>query len=357
MPPPVSAPASPERRWRIVLDRDARFAASFVYAVRSTRIFCRPTCPSRRPRRQQVLFFDAPALARAAGFRPCRRCRPDQTARPDALAAAVERACRLLEQRVDTPLDLRALARQCGTAPGPLLRAFRRMTGVTPRQYRDERRVTKLKHHLKENRGVNPALYDAGYGSPSRIYERAHEQLGMTPASYGRGGRGAHIHYTVVSCPLGRLLAATTDRGVCRISIGSDDRLLERELLREFPEARITRDAKRLESTLEVLSAFWNGGTNIDLPLDIRATAFQREVWELLRKIPIGTTRSYSAVARALGRPRGARAVARACASNPAALVVPCHRVVRETGALGGYRWGLDRKQALLEREGALPSL
>ena len=203
---------------------------------------------------------------------------------------------------------------------------------------------------------MNPALYDAGYGSPSRLYERAGTQLGMTPASYGHGGRGALIHYAIVDCPLGRLLVASTERGVCRISIGSNDRELERDLIHEFSSARITRDAKRLATTLAVLAAFWNGGT-ADLPLDIRATAFQREVWELLRRIPRGTTRSYSAIARALGRPRGARAVARACASNPAALVVPCHRVVRETGALGGYRWGVARKQRLLEREGAVVSM
>ena len=351
----AAKPTSPARRWQIVLARDPRFDMSFVYAVRSTRIFCRPTCPSKRPRRNQVVFFDAPALAREAGFRACRRCHPDQTARTDALAAVVERACRLIEQHGDTPFALGTLARQCGTSPDRLLRAFRRVTGVTPRQYGDERRVTKLKQHLKEKRGVNPALYQAGYGSPSRIYERAAAQLGMTPASYGRGGRGAVIHYAIVACPLGRLLVARTERGVCRISIGSDDQVLERDLMHEFPNAHITHDAKQLTATLDVLAAFWTGGGKIDLPLDIRSTAFQREVWELLRKIPRGTTRSYSAIARALGRPRGARAVARACASNPAALVVPCHRVVRETGALGGYRWGLDRKQKLLEREGALP--
>jgi AraC family transcriptional regulator of adaptative response/methylated-DNA-[protein]-cysteine methyltransferase len=350
----VVADLSDARRWRIVLARDRRYDGAFVYAVRSTRVFCRPSCPSKRPHRQQVRFFTVPELARAAGFRPCRRCLPTTDARLHALVTAVRDACRVIDARPDEPLRLTALAARVGTAPSRLAAAFRRILGVTPRQYQDERRLVRFKRQLKERKKVSPALYEAGFSSTSRVYERAHAQLGMTPASYGRGGRGAHIHYAIVPCPLGRLLVAATERGICRISIGSDDRALERELRAEFPAAVVQLDRAALEPTLRALGAYWNGGEGrLDLPLDVRTTAFQRAVWEALRKIPYGTTRSYAAVARAIGRPSTARAVARACATNPAALVVPCHRVVRESGELGGYRWGLERKRALLEREAA----
>ncbi len=340
-----------------MLARDRRYDGAFVYAVRSTHVFCRPSCPSKRPRRQQVRFFTFPELARAAGFRPCRRCLPATNARVDALVAAVRDACRVIDAQPDEPLRLATLAARVGTAPSRLQRAFRSVLGVSPRQYRDERRLDRFKRQLKERKKVSPALYEAGYSSTSRVYERAHAQLGMTPASYSRGGRGTRIHYAIVPCPLGRLLVAATERGICRISIGSDDRALERELRAEFPAAEFQAGRAALEPSLRALGAYWNGAEPpIDLPLDIRATAFQRAVWEALRKIPYGSTRSYGAVARAIGKPTAARAVARACATNPAALVVPCHRVVRETGALGGYRWGLERKRTLLEREAAAPA-
>ena len=348
----VVSDLSDARRWRIVLARDRRYDGAFVYAVRSTHIFCRPSCPSKRPRRQQVLFFAIPELARQAGFRPCRRCLAAPHTPTDSLLTTVREACRLIDARPDERLSLATLAAQVGTAPSRLERSFRRVLGVTPRQYQDERRLDRFKHQLKERKKVSPALYAAGYSSTSRVYERAHAKLGMTPASYSRGGRGARIRYAIVPCPLGRLLVAATERGVCRISIGSDDRALERDLRAEFPAAVIREDRTALDASLRTLAAYWNGGAApLALPLDVRATAFQRTVWEALRKIPYGSTRSYSAVARAIGKPTAARAVARACATNPAALIVPCHRVVRESGELGGYRWGLERKRALLERE------
>jgi AraC family transcriptional regulator of adaptative response/methylated-DNA-[protein]-cysteine methyltransferase len=348
-----AANLSDARRWRIVLARDRRYDGAFVYAVRSTHVFCRPSCPSRRPGRRQVVFFAVPDLARAAGFRPCRRCLPLAIPGRDALVAKVREACRLIDARPDEPLGLAALAAQLGTAPAGLVRAFRRVLGVTPRQYHDQRRLDHLKRHLKERKHVSPALYAAGYSSTSRVYERAHAHLGMTPASYSRGGRGARIHYAVVPCPLGRLLVAATERGICRIAMGADDRSLERALRSEFPAAQIVADRGALTHALEALGGYWDGTPRLDLPLDVRATAFQRVVWEALRKIPYGATRSYRAVAQAIGKPTAARAVARACATNPAALVVPCHRVVRETGELGGYRWGIERKRALIEREAA----
>jgi len=233
-----------------------------------------------------------------------------------------------------------------------LLRAFRAVLGLTPRQYRDERRLDRFKTQLKEGKKVSPALYEAGYGSTSRVYEGAHARLGMTPATYGRGGAGTRIAFAVVPCALGRLLVAATERGICRIGIGDDAHALERGLRAEFPAATIARDDDTLRSWVAEITAHLDGcQPHLELPIDVRATAFQRRVWEALRKIPYGSTRSYSQVARAVGNPKATRAVARACATNPVAIVVPCHRVVREDGDLGGYRWGIDLKRALLERE------
>jgi AraC family transcriptional regulator of adaptative response/methylated-DNA-[protein]-cysteine methyltransferase len=342
------------RRWRIVLARDRRFDGAFVYGVRSTGIYCLPSCPSRRPRRDQVAFFAGPDSAERAGFRPCRRCRPSGGAEPRG-TAEVREACRLIDAHPDEATSLPALAARCGTTPYRLTRAFRSMLGVTPRQYRDERRLHRFKAQLKERKSVSPALYDAGYGSTSRVYERAHAHLGMTPATYRRGGRGVRIRYTTVPCRLGWLLVAVTERGICRISFGDSAASLERGLGPEFPAAEIRRDDGALRTWVARLTAHLDGRERqLDLPLDVRATAFQRRVWEALRQIPYGATRSYAAVARAIGKPHATRAVARACATNPAALAIPCHRVVREDGTLGGYRWGLERKRALIEREAAV---
>jgi len=343
---------SVERRWRIVLARDRRYDGAFVYAVRSTGIYCRPSCPSRRPRRAQVVFYLVPETAERAGFRPCRRCHPERVNGSDPRVETVRLACQLIDAQLDAPTGLTTLAARLGTTPPRLGRAFRSVLGVTPRQYRDQRRLDRFKTRLKEGKKVSPALYDAGYGSPSRVYERASARLGMTPATYGRGGRGARIAYATVPCPLGWLLVASTERGICRVAFGDDARDLERALRAEFPAAEIASHGGTLKRWLAALVAYLEGDApHLDLPLDVRATAFQRRVWDELRKIPYGSTRSYGEIARAIGAPRATRAVARACASNPAALVVPCHRVVRGDGELGGYRWGAERKRALLERE------
>jgi AraC family transcriptional regulator, regulatory protein of adaptative response / methylated-DNA-[protein]-cysteine methyltransferase len=343
---------NPSAQWRAVLARDRRFDGAFVYAVRSTGIYCRPSCASRRPRRDQVTFFPIPEAAEREGFRACRRCRPGDVNGTDPAVALVREACRLLD--APQPPTLEALAIQLGTPAPQLLRAFKRVVGITPKAYRDARRVARFKHELKRRPHVSPAVYEAGYGSSSRVYERAHAQLGMTPATYARGGVATEIAYAVVDCPLGRVLVAATPRGVCRVSLGDDAAALEADLAAEFPAARIRRDPAggNLDAAVAAILRYLDGREpHLDLPLDIRATAFQRRVWQELQRIPYGRTRSYADVARRIGQPKATRAVASACAKNPVALVVPCHRVVREDGDLGGYRWGLERKKALLERE------
>lgn len=343
-----TTPLTTDRRWRAVLARDARRDGDFVYAVRSTGIYCRPSCPSRRPRRAQVAFYPDPREAEAAGFRPCRRCHPDGRA-ADPRAAWVRQACAELDAAT-TPVSLPALAQAVGAPAERLRRAFVALLGVTPRAYADARRAERLRHSLRDGRGVSPALYAAGFGSPSRVYGRP--LLGMTPATYADGGRGARIAYGVVPCPHGRLLVAATSRGVCRVSLGSEDRALVHDLRHEFPAAELRRDQRALAGPLRhILRRLTGHREPLDLPLDIRATAFQRRVWDALRSIPHGETRSYQEVARAIGRPRATRAVASACAANPVAIIVPCHRVVRSDGGVGGYRWGVARKRAILETE------
>jgi AraC family transcriptional regulator, regulatory protein of adaptative response / methylated-DNA-[protein]-cysteine methyltransferase len=335
-------PVTPEHRWRIVLARDRRYDGAFVYAVRSTGIYCRPSCASRRPRRGQVTFFPIPEAAEREGYRACRRCHPADANGGDPAVALVREACRAL----DTPSAERPKLDR------GLLRAFKRVLGITPQQYRDARRVARFKHELKRRPHVSPAVYEAGYGSSSRVYERANAQLGMTPATYARGGAGTEIAFAVVASSLGKLLVAATARGVCRVSLGDDTPALEADLAAEFPAAHIRKDRATLDAIVTAILDYLDGSEpHLALPLDIRATAFQRRVWQELQRIPYGETRSYADVAKRIGHPTASRAVARACAMNPAALVIPCHRVVRENGDLGGYRWGVDRKRALLERE------
>ncbi|MGC9972574.1 MAG: bifunctional DNA-binding transcriptional regulator/O6-methylguanine-DNA methyltransferase Ada [Bryobacteraceae bacterium] len=333
-----------ERCWRAVAGRDAAFDGEFVFAVRSTGVYCRPSCPARRPRREQVRFFETAQAAEGAGFRACRRCRPQD--RRKAESEVVELACHLL------PCPLKTLAEELGLSPRRLSRMFQRLLGVTLRQYADTQRLGAFKARVRNGGEVTDALYHAGYGSSSRLYERAAAQLGMTPATYRRGGRGVRIAYSIVGCPLGRLLVAATERGICALSLGNSDAQLEAALGEEFPQAEIRRDEAGLGGWTGALVKHLEGAQPaLDLALDIRATAFQRRVWEELRKIPYGGTRTYSEIARAIGRPTAARAVARACATNPVSVVIPCHRVVRGDGGLGGYRWGLERKRALLETE------
>jgi AraC family transcriptional regulator, regulatory protein of adaptative response / methylated-DNA-[protein]-cysteine methyltransferase len=333
---------SPTERWQAVLARDRRFDGAFVYAVRSTGIYCRPSCASRRPRRTQVTFFPIPEAAEREGFRACRRCHPADADGRDPAVALVREACRAIADGARPRGDSRRLAR-----------AFKRVLGITPRAYADARRVSRFKQELKRRKHVSPALYEAGYSSTSRVYEHAHEQLGMTPATYARGGAGIGIAYVTVPTALGSLLVAATERGVCRVALGENAAALEAELIAEFPAARVVRDKSgKLHGWVAAILAYLDDTEpDLDLPLDIRATAFQRRVWQELQKIPFGQTRTYGEIAKRIGQPTATRAVARACAMNPAALVIPCHRVVREDGELGGYRWGAERKGALLKKE------
>jgi AraC family transcriptional regulator of adaptative response/methylated-DNA-[protein]-cysteine methyltransferase len=341
-----------EVRWQAVLAREITANEGFVYAVSSTGIYCRPGCPSRRPRRDNVRFFPAPDAAEKAGFRPCRRCRPERPGGSSPQIQMIRRVCRAIEERPDETPTLAALGDELGASPFHLERTFKRVLGITPRQYADALRLERLKSNLQNDQDVTGALYDAGYGSSRALYERAPEQLGMTPATYRRGGRGLDIAYTTVPSPLGRLLVAATARGVCAVSLGDGDEELERSLAAEFFDAKLERDDQRLRPWVSALVAHLCGRQpQIDLPLDVQATAFQWRVWQELRKIPYGETRSYSQIAQAMGRPKAVRAVANACAANPAALVIPCHRVVRDSGDTGGYRWGADRKRSLLSRE------
>lgn len=341
-----------ETRWRAVASRDAGCDGVVFYGVRSTGVYCKPSCPSRRPRRAQVAFFDSYSEAESAGFRPCRRCRPRATASRDARLETVERACRLIEASEDGPPSLAALGAQLCVSPYHLQRTFKEVVGVSPRQYALAHRVRQFKARVRGGASVASALYDAGYGSSSRLYEQAGAELGMTPASYARGGAGARIVYAIAGCEFGRLLVAATGRGLCAVRLGDTDEELACALRAEFPEAEVIEDSAALGEYVEAVLRRMAGRTDGSaLPLDVRATAFQRRVWGYLQTIPYGEVRSYGEVAAGVGRPSAVRAVARACATNGVAVVIPCHRVIRGDGGLGGYRWGLERKRALLERE------
>lgn len=340
-----------EEYWQAVLERDSQANGKFVYAVRSTGIYCKPSCPSRRPLREQVMFFARPEGAEQAGFRACRRCQP-HTGEIDAQVELVQRACRYIEEHLDETLRLACLGAELGLSQAYAQRLFKRVMGISPRQYAEAQRLEYIKSQLKEGTSVTRTLYEVGYSSSSRLYERVPGQLGMTPTAYQRGGVGMHIAYAIVDSPLGRLLVAATERGICRIGLHDSDEVLEETLRHEYPAAEIHRDGEHLRPWLEALIHHLAGEQpHLDLPLDIRATAFQWRVWEELRAIPYGETRSYSEIACAIGQPKARRAVAQACKQNPVPLVIPCHRVLRGDGSCGGYRWGVERKKSLLAQE------
>jgi len=343
-----------EIRWARVLARDAGADGAFVYAVASTGVYCRPSCPSRRPGRDKVAFFALPALAEAAGFRACKRCRPADAPARDPRLAAVARAIDAIAASDNGTPTLETLGRAAKMSPHHLQRLFTDLVGLSPRRYGEALRLGRLKENLRSGGGVADALYGAGYGSSSRLYEKAPRHLGMTPATYARGGAGAEIAFTTAASPLGRLLVAATATGVAMVALGDNDRELENELAAEFPQARLARDQGRLANHLNnVLARLAGKQPASALPLDVRATAFQGRVWRALQEIPLGETRTYGEIAGMIGRPDAARAVGRACASNPVAVVVPCHRAVGNRGALTGYRWGVARKEKLLTAERA----
>lgn len=339
--------------WNAVLAHERSMDGVFYYAVLSTGVYCRPACPSKRPRRENVVFFRTREAAQQAGFRPCRRCKPDSTGVADPNSQLVEKVCRYIDTHSEDPVTLEALGRALGMSPFHLQRTFKALTGITPRAYADSRRLHALKAGLREGHSVTRSLYDAGYGSSSRLYERAASQLGMTPARYLKQGGGVTIRYTITVTSVGKMLLAATGRGICSIRLGDSEEILERELRGEYPKAETIRADRELNEPVKKLLAMLRGKSTSSLPLDIQATAFQRRVWEALQAIPRGATKSYREIAAGLGNPQAARAVARACATNPVAIAIPCHRVVREDGRISGYRWGAERKRKLLELEAA----
>ncbi len=338
--------------WDAIIRRDARFDPVFVFGVRSTGIFCRPSCPARRPRREVVEFLSTSAEAQRAGFRACRRCHSDQPLTTAPGVALVQRACRALDRTVDRPATLSAVGAAVGATPHRLQRLFRQHLGITPKQYVQARRVARFKSLVRTGATVTDAMYDAGFGSSSRLYERAASALGMTPAQYRRRGAGLAIRFSVAPCALGRVLVAATTRGICAVMLGDRAHTLEQELRNDLPAAAIACDDHALGRQVRaVLRAIDGAPADPRLDLDLQGTAFQLRVWRALQAIPRGQQRTYADLARAIGQPAAARAVGRACATNPVSVLVPCHRAVGSDGALHGYRWGLKRKAALLRNE------
>lgn len=338
-------------RWAAVTARDPQADGGFVYSVRTTGVYCRPACPARTPNPRNVSFHATAADARAAGFRACLRCRPDEPPLAERHAALAARACRTIEAAEATP-SLAALAREAGLSPHHFHRLFKAAVGLTPRDYAAAHRAGRLRQALTEDATVTEAIHDAGYSSSSRVYEQSDALLGMTPGQFRAGGARAEIAFAVGQSSLGAVLVARSDKGVCAILLGDDADTLVRDLQDRFPHARLVGGDRDFETLVaRVVGLVEAPRLGLDLPLDVRGTAFQRRVWKALQAIPPGRTASYAEVALAIGAPRSVRAVAGACAANPVAIAIPCHRVVRSDGGLSGYRWGVARKQSLLERE------
>ena len=337
--------------WQAVKNKDAGFNGVFVYGVRSTGIFCRPSCGARQPLPENVSFFESPEAAEAKGFRACRRCRPKELA-VDPQVKMVAQVCELLDS--DEPMRLEQLGAELGVSPAHLQKTFKEIIGVSPKKFAGMKRLERLKSELRKGTDVSGAIYEAGFNSSSRAYENVSEKLGMTPATYARGGKNMEIEYTVTDCDLGKMLVARTPKGICAVTFGDEEGILEENLRNEYRAASIVRSGANLKDYVDAILASLAGtAKSLDLPLDIQATAFQMRVWDTLRKIAYGTTVSYQQVAEQLGSPKSVRAVARACASNRVAIVIPCHRVVASNGNLSGYRWGVERKKKILENESA----
>lgn len=343
--------ATEEARWAAVLERDRRADGEFLYSVRTTGVYCRPSCAARRPHRENVRFHASGAAARRAGFRPCKRCRPDEAGPAAERTAAVLRACELIDSAEEAP-DLETLAAAAGLSRFHFHRVFKEVTGVTPREYAVERRAERVRAALAASATVTDAVYEAGYGSSARFYADAEALLGMRPRSFRAGGRGETILFAVGECSLGSILVAATGKGVCAISLGEGPEELVEELQDRFPRAELIGGDRAFDQLVARVVAFVEApATGLELPLHVRGTAFQHRVWRALTEIPAGATLSYAEVAERIGAPHATRAVARACAANRLAVAIPCHRVVRRGGDLSGYRWGVERKRELLRRE------
>lgn len=336
--------------WKAVTTNDARFDGAFYLGVKTTGIYCRPSCRARTPKRENVAFFKSCGEAEKFGLRACLRCRPKESAAVDPHVQKIVHACELLES--DDRYSLDDLAAEIDLSPYHLQRSFKEIIGVSPKKYSEAKRMERFKSELRDGGDVTAAMYDAGFGSSSRLYEKTAENLGMTPSAYKKGGQGMVISYSITDCELGRILVARTIKGLCNVAFADDDESLETNLHKEFPNAEVVKDAKVLKGFVdEILKHLSGEKKRLDLPLDIQATAFQMRVWELLRKIPYGETVTYTQIAEKLGDKKKVRAVAQACANNRVAVVIPCHRVIGKDGKLSGYRWGVERKEKLLVQE------
>jgi AraC family transcriptional regulator of adaptative response/methylated-DNA-[protein]-cysteine methyltransferase len=347
----VAAPAAQDPRWALVAARDRAADGAFFYSVETTGVYCRPSCAARRPNPANVRFHASAAEAEAAGFRPCKRCKPDGAPLAERYAAKAAAACRLIEAAAEPP-TLAELAKGAGLSVHHFHRVFRAATGVTPKDYAAAHRIRRVRDRLSTSDSVTEAIYDAGFNSSSRFYAKTDAMLGMTPTDYRAGGAGTEIRFAIAECSLGAILVARTDKGVCAIFLGDDREALVKELQDHFRNARLIAADGGFEALLAKVVGFIEAPKlGLDLPLDVRGTAFQQRVWRALQAIPAGTTASYTKIARAIGAPKAVRAVAGACAANPIALAIPCHRVIRSDGALSGYRGGVARKRVLLDRE------
>jgi AraC family transcriptional regulator of adaptative response/methylated-DNA-[protein]-cysteine methyltransferase len=352
-PDALIAPARDNRWWDAVSRRDPAFDGKFVFAVKTTGVYCRPSCASRPAKRENIAFFNTAAEATDAGYRACKRCRPDKLGAPDPQIEAVKRACAEIESAEEAP-KLADLAANAGLSPFHFHRVFKKVAGVTPKAYMAQIQARRAADGLRTADTITEAIYDAGFNASSRFYETSTARLGMTPTAVRRGGAGAQIRFAVGQASLGAVLVAATNKGVCAIMLGDDPQALVRDLQDRFPRAELKGGDAEFERTVaQVVGLVEAPGQRVDLPLDIRGTAFQQRVWRALSAIPAGRTATYAEIARAVGRPTAARAVAQACASNPLAVAIPCHRVVRADGDLSGYRWGVERKRELIAREAA----
>lgn len=348
---PVEHSLLEDARWLSVTARDASADGTFFYAVKTTGVYCRPSCAARRPRRENVEFHTTRAEAESAGYRACKRCKPERAPALERAAAQVTAMCRLIEASENVP-TLDALSQHVGLSSFHAHRLFKLHTGVTPRGYAVAQRGERVRRELREGGSVTQALYGAGYGSSGRFYEEATERLGMTPSQFKTGGDRAHIRFALAQCSLGAILVAATQQGVCAIALGDEPEPLLQDLQQQFPRANLVGADVAFESLVaQVIGLVERPAAGSPLPLDIRGTAFQEQVWQALTRIPPGTTATYAQLAQSLGKPNAVRAVASACAANRLAVAIPCHRVVRTDGSLSGYRWGVERKRQLLERE------
>jgi len=338
-------------RWVSLVSRDRHADGTFFYSVASTGVYCRPSCGSRTPRPENVQFHPTTAEAETAGFRACKRCKPNELHPASEVAARIAKVCRQIESAERSP-SLQSLAKLAGMSQFHFHRTFKFIVGVTPTEYASAHRNARLRESLEKSRTVTDAIFDAGFNSSSRFYEGAHGMLGMTPTEFRQGGVNAKIYFAIGEFSMGNILVAQTDRGVCAILIGDDAEQLARDLEDRFPNATLVGDAPEYHDLVaKVVGLVENPTLSFDLPLDIRGTAFQKRVWKALQQIPPGTTATYSEIAAKIGQPKAVRAVAQACGANPLAIAIPCHRVIRNDGSLSGYRWGVERKRALLEKE------